>query len=446
VDDQTETDLKGKEPWNSDLLNFLIVNNGLMILVCGSLFLYDRFILELLFLFIFFLALLAFGFFYLYLHNKYHSMLTKSDRRGFIIFGLIVILASIIGIFFSISHALNLLSNPPSVYLTNVNEIFAMVYSVFGSLIAGLIFIVVGLLLLRKNYQSKITRKFFLSFASISATWFIYFLFLGIRANLENYIYLIKISYLVFNACFFSGLVLLAQACRLLTPTKHPYISRNGYLLLLIPFIVSVILIITRDDLPFMTNTLDPEFSLLPGKISPTSLVFLSTFLISLLIPVGYSIYRLSIYPEWLTPERRKWIRKIRIGLLLMIPSPIGETVTNLWMIGFLQEPISATNPLSRFLFLNTISSLFLLYTATIFLFSLPDVNKWFFDEVKIRSTPDIIKINPDVNLSEIWEKIDEWQKTKPLTPREMTEKKLDEYVVAAKKLLLEEGHELPTI
>ncbi|MFX1514766.1 MAG: hypothetical protein ACFFC6_00510 [Promethearchaeota archaeon] len=39
-----------------------------------------------------------------------------------------------------------------------------------------------------------------------------------------------------------------------------------------------------------------------------------------------------------------------------------------------------------------------------------------------------------------IWEQVDEWQKESDLTPREMTFQKFEEYVQAAKNLLMKEG------
>ncbi len=74
-----------------------------------------------------------------------------------------------------------------------------------------------------------------------------------------------------------------------------------------------------------------------------------------------------------------------------------------------------------------------------VLLISTYDLEKWFFDEIKIRATPELQKLNPEVKLSEIWKTVDQWQKESELTPKEMTREKLEEYIIAAKNLLLKE-------
>lgn len=69
----------------------------------------------------------------------------------------------------------------------------------------------------------------------------------------------------------------------------------------------------------------------------------------------------------------------------------------------------------------------------------LPEVRKWFFDEIKYRATTELREIDPIVNLAAIWEQTDEWQKESDLIPKEMTNQKLKEYVLAAKQLILKE-------
>ena len=65
-----------------------------------------------------------------------------------------------------------------------------------------------------------------------------------------------------------------------------------------------------------------------------------------------------------------------------------------------------------------------------------PDITKWFFEELKYRATPELQEIDPNVNLAAICEQIDGWQKESGLMPQEMTNKKLEEYLHAAKGLL----------
>ena len=69
-----------------------------------------------------------------------------------------------------------------------------------------------------------------------------------------------------------------------------------------------------------------------------------------------------------------------------------------------------------------------------------PDITKWFFEELKYRATPELQEIDPDVNLAAIWEQSDGWQRERGLIPKEMTNKKLEEYVHAVKGLLLKEA------
>jgi len=77
-----------------------------------------------------------------------------------------------------------------------------------------------------------------------------------------------------------------------------------------------------------------------------------------------------------------------------------------------------------------------LLISALIFASGLPSVDKWFFDEVKFRASPELQKLDPNVNLADIYKQVDEWQKTSSLTPKEMTNQKVNEYVQRAKSLI----------
>jgi len=141
-------------------------------------------------------------------------------------------------------------------------------------------------------------------------------------------------------------------------------------------------------------------------------------------------------FPDWITQRRQNWLKKITLGMLLLIPYPLAEVVTGLQILPILKEPITYYNSLPKSIFILVLSLFFIDFTIVIIVNSLPDVTNWFFDEIKFRASPELQKLDPNVNLADIYKQVDEWQKTSSLTPKEMTNQKVEEYVQRAKSLI----------
>jgi len=297
-----------------------------------------------------------------------------------------------------------------------------------------------------KNIHSPITRNLYLSFLSLGLGWIFYFVYHSFTIFIP-FNFIRTIPFLGYYCSIFFGLLLLAHACQVLFSPNRSYLSRIPYYLMCIPFIVTILLILFQVNhsswAEFISykegETWGVTITIIYGFTREHTLLLAIIYSVSLLLPLGYSLYNLRTYPDWITPDRRIWIKRLRIGILLIIPYPLGEAVAGLHTNLFLQAPISPSNPLPQFYAILIVSVLFLSFASIVIYSGAPSVNKWFFDEIKIRATPELQKLNPEVKLSEIWKTVDQWQKESELTTKEMTREKLEEYIIAAKNLLLKE-------
>ena len=115
-----------------------------------------------------------------------------------------------------------------------------------------------------------------------------------------------------------------------------------------------------------------------------------------------------------MTPERRNWIKRTRIGIFLFLAFPIGEALGGLDLFDLLLPlvPVEFTsvfgNPVDSLRVIILLTSLLVvLYAAVFIVAGIPRVDKWFFDEIKFRATPELMKFRPDVNLAELWKQVD---------------------------------------
>ena len=422
--DNSNSQQKKKKPWEKELANIFLIILGLMLLNTQPL-VFDPIGYFRLFFLINAILGMIFGCFCIWIGIKYWRDLPKTEQIAYSLGGLGLILIGVI------------ISQMPLPEFPEVVVMFAMFYSLFISGVAGLYFIINGVYILYKNYQSTITRFFFFSFTVQGFAWFFYiyyfisyFFFWGKEGeNVQSGIsvqatQLNNFNYCIFYSLLFLGVVLLTQACRALIPHPTPQSQRIVDSSMILSFICAILLILIQREVG-LAHTL----------------LFTVLYLVSLLVPIGYSIYRLSFYPNWLTSERRRWIKRIRIGILLLIPYPLTETIIGLIPFHhFFFESLSAANPVPRFMPIISVAIVITCYAVFMILSGSPNVSKWFFEEIKFRATPDLIELNPNIDLATIWEQVDEWEKKSELTSKEMTTQKLEEYVQAAKSLLMKEG------
>ncbi|MHA2246614.1 MAG: hypothetical protein ACXADY_16855 [Candidatus Hodarchaeales archaeon] len=393
------------DPWTIEFIRGAIILLVVEVMIFSLPFLSSRYLK-----FSFFLAsiwFIIFGGYILYIGYKYwNRMVKRSDRLSVILGSLFTMGLGITQIVF------DLYPIPPGQLSSETYMYFFPAFYSANSFVAGVIFVIIGVLILRDNYRSSVTRLFFFSFSSFGIAWIMNILYFITRFVLQSYYF-----FLVFYLFHFLAIVLLAHACRALIIPTIPF-QRMVYILLGILFLAIVVLVIAQ-----LKNTI----------------IFTITYSGTFFLLVTYSVLRLTFYPEWLTENRRHWVKRIRIGLLLLAIAPIGEALVDL-PIGFLQEHLSLDSPISRIFVILAISISLTYFSGLVIFSGLPDTEIWFFDEVKLRAAPDLKEIDPEVNLTAIWKQIDDWQKESDLTPKEMTTQKLEEYVQAAKNLLIKEG------
>ncbi|MHA2246336.1 MAG: hypothetical protein ACXADY_15335 [Candidatus Hodarchaeales archaeon] len=420
-----------KKPWETDLANGMVILMGSFFLIFYILFFFNYSAFSVFFGHILGIAFISWGIFWLWIFYKYHLVMNKmSDKIGIFLCGILVILFG----FFIPEDWLNPLNplnwfqprHPTKELIQDISEDFYMIYS--G--ITGIIFIISGILILRRNHQSAITRFFSLSFLSSGLAWILFIVYNFFPP--DNPL-LISLTYLIFYTLIFFAMVLLAHSCRALVRPKDLYFPVTFYILMGGFFIITTLLIlIDLKHLPWFVNYI--------GKIREHSIFFAIVYSVSLLLPLGYSVLNLSSIPDWITSDRKRWINRTLLGIVFLIPYPLGETVAGLHSNEFLHQAISPSNPLPQFLFFLMVSNLTSTFASYIILSGVPDdLPKWFFDEIKIRASPELREINPNVKLAKIWEQVDEWQKESKLSPKEMTTQKLEEYVQTTKNLLINE-------
>ncbi|UCE74383.1 MAG: hypothetical protein JSV56_01405 [Methanomassiliicoccales archaeon] len=414
---------KGKKPWERETTNNLVIVIGLFLL-----FIQPAAFIPWYYTYIFHIVLtigpMSLGIvFFRTLFKHWSAMKDKKiDRIGYCFIGIIF---EVYGILYFI-------------WLLNFFPIFstwdpipgmalmAVFYSLTFPAVTCIFFLYLAITILRKNHQSSITRLIFLSFTSLGISWFFFIIYYSISlgtwefsGSLTSNVQTAQLnydSYLVFYLFIFFGLLSMVYGCQKLIFSRITQLQRNIYLLMGVSFFCSIILILMQNDVGFAHSYL-----------------FGLTYLTSTLGPIGYSLYILGSYPDWITLERGRWIKRIRIGILLFTPYPLVEVVVGLIPLAHIfLVPIHPNAGFPQFVTFLSLPILCTFYSGAIIYSGLPDVNKWFFEEIKFRASPEVRDFDPNVNLASLWELVDEWQEKSQLTPKEMTSQKLEEYVQVA--------------
>ncbi|MHA2365178.1 MAG: hypothetical protein ACXAC7_14560 [Candidatus Hodarchaeales archaeon] len=347
---------------------------------------------------------------------------------------LILIIVSILFCYYSLDAISNYKEPSSARFVYNIMP--AILYLIV-SFIIGVEFVGLGFNHLVENYKSIITRLFFLAFLFFGIAYFIFFYYnLSAWTNPElvNFIYLI---FFVFN---YTALIILAHACQALIVPNKPYFKLSVYLTMGITFLITFFLLLNQiTHIPWFKSDTEGSSFIYLLKARRFTDVLSAIYTITILFPIGYSLYRLSNYPEWISLERSIWIKRIRIGIILLIAYPIGEPLAGLSIFKFIRTPFISSNPIPPLIFIYLIMLFILTFSSLIIYSGIPSINKWFFDEIKFRSSTELKELNPDINLTNIWETVDNWEKEKEITTNEMTNQKLSEYIQAVKEILLEE-------
>ncbi|MFX1518067.1 MAG: hypothetical protein ACFFC6_17335 [Promethearchaeota archaeon] len=280
------------------------------------------------------------------------------------------------------------------------------------------IYFLTGTLLLRKNYHSIVTRLFFCSFVSMGIAHLVYFYWFFSTSSISILSALIPDLVSPWLEIIFYGFIFIAMvtntlASYYLVGKQVKAYSKMFYFISGFSFSISSFLLITKGE-PHS------DYSLIDILLPPTgySPVLVFFYIVSLLCPIIYSLYYLTYSPEWITSKRQEWIKRTRLGILLLIPFVIGKALSFL----------PGVDPYTGLVLF--IMPIFCHYLSILVIYSgLPELSEWFFDEIKLRSSPELIQLKPNVSLVKLWEFIDEWQQTRAIQESEMTNDMLETYI-----------------
>lgn len=389
---------------------------------------------------------------------------------GIFVFALLA-LFSILG---TISNNLSTYESLPITVIVNqgVADIF-LDFVFFATILVSIL----GIILLVKNIVSTTSRLFFLSFLSIGMACLFYILYIMTYPLIvidvttdpvsvtQTANPLVKLYFFLFFMLIQLGFYILIHAIRSISFPGQFWLQKRLYFLFVILGILSTILLFSAEiehvflDLSYLGDFVGIEqvgpntFAMyyegsyfgMPTRVREYSLAFSIIYLLIQLIPIIISLYYLSKLPPWITPERKAWLSRFKLGIIVYTFFPICETIAGI-RIPLTTGFVSAYNPLERYKLILSLSFLILALSILILFSGVPKLEKWFFDEIKFRASPELRKLDPNVNLASIWEQVDVWQKESGLTPKGLTTQKLEEYVHAAKSLLIKEEGKPATV
>ncbi|MHA2248317.1 MAG: hypothetical protein ACXADY_25430 [Candidatus Hodarchaeales archaeon] len=391
------------------------------------------------------------------------SMLNLGSLICFFVFALI----ALFGILATVIGNLSTYESLPITVIANqgVADIF-LDFVLFTAVLVSIL----GIILLVKNIVSATSRLFFLSFLSIGMACLFYILYIMtyplivIDVTTEPVSVtqmpnpLVTIFFFLFFMLIQLGFYILIHAISSISFPGEFWLQKRIYFLFVILGVLSTILLFSGEiehvflDLSYLGDFVGSEqvgpttFAMyyegsyfgMPYRVREYSLAFSIIYLLIQLIPIIISLFYLSKLPPWITPERRAWLNRIKLGIIVYALFPICETIAGI-RIPLTTGFVSAYNPLERYKLILSVSFLILALSILILFSGVPKLEKWFFDEIKFRSSPELRILDPNVNLAAIWELVDDWQKESELTPKEMTNQKLEEYIQAAKNLVIKE-------
>lgn len=366
------------------------------------------------------------GFYFLHLYTFNESNLKdfKKGAHELLEIGFVFIIVGIILLFLSLERFLS------SVLLhstTNLKDLTIIQFIVFATVIF-LLSTMVRLFFVNKN--SKITHSMIIAFFLYSIAWifdafyidynystFLIFNIDQLRIVSPN----IKVNYIIFYSILFTGGLFIFNASTELI-SFNSVIHRK--LISLIFISVAIVMLFYSDS---GLNYTYYEYILVYMPNLDIVLTFL--FIFSLSGPMIYSFFQLQKLPQWITKDRRKWIRSVRLGLILFSLFFIIEGIVNTVNLNFFYRLTSINNIIPLRIYFHLFAIIILMIASFIFLISTYDIERWFFDELKIRSAIELKNIDSSINLSKIWETIDVWQGNKSIPKNEMTENGISLYL-----------------
>ncbi|MFX1246044.1 MAG: hypothetical protein ACFFBQ_01460 [Promethearchaeota archaeon] len=312
--------------------------------------------------------------------------------------------------------------NPPFMDITPLDSYKFAIAIIFPFIILFLVFLfylITGFSLYNKNKASLITKLFLSSFVSFGLGQGLYFYWFFRDSSYTIFRFLLPhllpslILFLLHYSFTFLGLLLLWSACssRINVFRSKAVLSSTLFFLCSLGLVLTVgvaayYLIV---DLPEIFISLEFE------------LIFVICYVLSFVIFPCSAFFQLRFLPDWFTPIRRRWVTRIRIGIVFLIIYGIFQAI----------KSFQGLNPWFRLMLLIITIALQCL-TIVIVYSGLPEVTEWFFDEIKIRAAPEMKGLEPGVSLEHLWQLVDTWQDKEVVPTDRMTETDVIFYVQEA--------------
>lgn len=247
-----------------------------------------------------------------------------------------------------------------------------------GALIGSILHVVIAGILYKKNSESIISKSFvsFFVFIAIAIAEISMYNILPTDEKGMGYLFT---SLYIFSMLGIFSLVLGVR--KLVFPKKNAFKTR--ILPVMIGFTV-ITAILTITDVTHYESTRSAIYT-------P---VFIISFILNYDIPMGYIIYQLTKKRDWISRERRNWIKNLRYFFIINAFYPIIEGISGYSEI---LRPLDIVNGI-------------LIFTSVILLYSLPNYRTWYLDELKTITVIKEIERNTTKKIGKIWEELEKWQ------------------------------------
>ena len=247
-----------------------------------------------------------------------------------------------------------------------------------GAFIGSILNISLGIIFLKKNRESAISKAFVtfficvaVSLLEMSSYYILPMGFTGMKL-LYSTLYLVSMIGVI---SFVTGI------SKLLFPTNKPFKS----LIFPVMIVITVItFLLTFTDVTHSPETINPIYTPL----------FILCFILTFEIPLGYIMYHLTKKRDWISEERQKWFKNLRYFFILSACYPLLESLSGL---------------ANEFRILDLGNGIFI-FTSLLLLHSLPNYKDWYLDELKTLTMIKQLKENYPGPIDELWEKMDRWE------------------------------------
>ena len=259
-----------------------------------------------------------------------------------------------------------------------------------GALLGSILHVALAILFLKKNKESTISKSFATFFICIAIGLFEIALYYLLPVDTMEMKLLYSSLYIV------SMIGVMAQILgtrQLVYPTQNPLKS------IMIPIMVIITAITFTLSLTDVTHIQDPRNPL----YTPLFILF---FILTFDVPLYYMIYQLTAKKNWISEERKRWFKFLRIFYIINSFYPVIEGMSGFGPAGI--RPLDLGNGMF------ILSSILLLY-------SLPNYRAWYLDELKTQTVIRQIEGEYTGTIDKLWKNLDLWQREFEQKHKELT-------------------------